>query len=800
MQTHHVRNGIEKAHAVRLATICAIIFFLGSVSSFRVAAGQDSTPNQAVADAQEIPTSQDAKAGNDVSGVHPLKPSDTSSFRATLQSFQKACEELYSLLENKQSSASFSDRVLPAAERIKDCLDLSGLPSELGDTVGVETGVYLKEVLDRIELPLEDQIPNTTNPYNPPPNRWEIPGTRIAINRIATGRDAGKYLFSADTVGRATKIYSMSKRLPYRGDENRLTPGFLERYVELTKQQPTLTSDTFSPRGTFTLFLSRTNEIHDIIRREEDFDRSETLYLPIVNQIFRCLDLSELPEYSRDYYAAEAAVCLKEVLDRIPLPVVEQIPGPEDVKPVDGSEPLAAWQIPDTKLVISRILDGPRRGEYLFSSATVQQAVVTYERIKKQPYRTEGPRVSAGLHEWYLSTPGDPTIAAWVDAAPSWFRKRWVGLAWWQWFGLMLGTIVSVLLMLVAYRLGGVQSERNRHKSLLRYWGNLAFPIAAMLVPLGFKHYAWETLTLRGSALYITEFTANLFFLAALIVVILGLGSRLADSVVALPRARSHEIDPTLIRILFRLLAIVAATIVFLEGGRYLGFPLTTLLASAGIGGLAIAFSAQGMIRGLFGTITLLLDRPFRVGDRIIAKGQDGFVEEVGLRSTKIREFLSGHLISIPNDQMADAEIENVGKRKHIHRLTDLRIPLDTPREKVQISVNVIREILQNHEGMDPDYPPRVFFNEFNQDSFNIRILYWYSPPDLWKHYEVSEKINLEIFRAFEDNGIQFSLPSRHSFWKHDDQQGPLDVRVFEESISQAIDFGSGSGSGSKKR
>ena len=83
----------------------------------------------------------------------------------------------------------------------------------------------------------------------------------------------------------------------------------------------------------------------------------------------------------------------------------------------------------------------------------------------------------------------------------------------------------------------------------------------------------------------------------------------------------------------------MAATIVFLEGGRYLGFPLTTLLASAGIGGLAIAFSAQGMIRGLFGTVTILLDRPFHVGDRIVVKGQDGFVEEIGLRSTKIREF-----------------------------------------------------------------------------------------------------------------------------------------------------------------
>ena len=79
---------------------------------------------------------------------------------------------------------------------------------------------------------------------------------------------------------------------------------------------------------------------------------------------------------------------------------------------------------------------------------------------------------------------------------------------------------------------------------------------------------------------------------------------------------------------------------------------------------------------------------------------------------------------------------------------------------------------------MEPDYPPRVYFNDFNPDSFNIRVIYWYSPPDLWKFYAMSEQVNLEIFRAFEENGIQFSLPIRHSFWKQDDQQGPLDVRM----------------------
>ena len=77
------------------------------------------------------------------------------------------------------------------------------------------------------------------------------------------------------------------------------------------------------------------------------------------------------------------------------------------------------------------------------------------------------------------------------------------------------------------------------------------------------------------------------------------------------------------------------------------------------------------------GTVTVLLDKPYRVGERILVKGNDGIVEEIGLRSTKIRAF-TNHLISLPNDQMAEAVIEHIGKWKHIRRATDLHIPLDT--------------------------------------------------------------------------------------------------------------------------
>lgn len=776
--------------ATRWLLLTALLLFVQPVGAQPLAQAQDVTvpqdavpPDGAVPVAQEVGTGAAAETDTPtgITTLPPLQPADTSSFRATIASFLAACNELDALAETDQDGDNFRDRILPAAERIKDCLDLSDLPLELRDTVGVESGVYLKEVLDRIELPAQDAIPDSSDEQTSALTHWRIPGTRITLARVTEGTDAGAFVFTADTVRRAAKLYSVAAQLPYRSDGPPTSPGFYARYQELTKRQPTLTADTASPRGTFTLFLSKTNETYEWLRSQDFANRSDPTIRPLVMQILRCMDLSELPEYSREDYAIEAAVCLKEILDRAPLPHPEQIPGPEDVKSIGGGEPLASWQIPNTKLTISRIADGPQRGEYLLSSKTVQNAVDLYNEIKAQPYRTSGQPISAGLHDWFLSSPGNPLVAAWIQRLPAFFTRRPFGLALWQWLGLIVGTCVAITLMILAYRIGGIRSEVTREISLFRYWASLLFAIIAMLVPLGFKQFVWKYLTIRGTALYVVEFLSNLVFLGALIIVLLAIGSRLADSIAALPKAKSHRVDPTLIRILFRLISIIAAAIVFLEGGRYLGFPITTLLASAGIGGLAIAFAAQGMIRGLFGTVTILLDRPFHVGDRIIAKGQDGIVEEIGLRSTKIREFQTGHLISIPNDQMADAEIENIGRRSHICRLSDLHIPIDTSREKLEKAIETIRQVLENHEGMDPENPPRVYFNEFNPDSFNIRVIYWYSPPDLWKFYEMSEQVNLEIFRVFEQHGIQFSLPVRHSFWKHDDQQGPLDVRVLDD-------------------
>lgn len=518
-------------------------------------------------------------------------------------------------------------------------------------------------------------------------------------------------------------------------------------------------ADTSSPQATLESFIDACNELHKRIQKEKYLDRTASETRLIARRIVDCLDTSELPEYAREELAGEAATCLKEILDRVELPPFEKIPNDEAVQVAGGMETIPRWQIPGTRITISRVEEGAQRNEYLFSSGTVGRAIDYYEDMKHLPYRAAGPEISEGLHRWYFSAPGHPMVSAFVDRLPEWTRERKLGLTIWKWPGILLLLSISVLLMVAAYRFYRVLAPRWRQKGLFLSWLVLVFPIAAMLVPLGFTYVTENFLTVRGTPLYVASFVANLATFLASIAVVVGISNRMADTVIASPRIQSEGLDAQFIRIISKLLALVAIVIVFLEGGRYLGIPITTLLAGAGIGGLAIALAAQGTLKDLLGTMTILLDKPYRVGERIIVKDYDGVVDEIGLRSTKIC-LLTGPVVSVPNDVMAESEIENVGRRPYIRRAVTIELPSDTAPAKIKRALKILRKILRNHEGMKPEYPPRVYLRDVNQGSIGIFMIYWFHPPEYWDFLAFSERVTLEMSEKFEAEGIAFAAPA----------------------------------------
>jgi len=350
--------------------------------------------------------------------------------------------------------------------------------------------------------------------------------------------------------------------------------------------------------------------------------------------------------------------------------------------------------------------------------------------------------------------------AAIVDRLPRWASDRWWGVALWKWAALCVAMPLALLLMGFAYRLQRTLATRYRDHFPFRHALTIFLPIAAMPMPLVFKTFVHDALALRGTPLYVVTFLADIVMMLAAMVVVFGVCNRIAAMIIASPKINPQGLDAQFIRIVSKLISIIGGLLVFLAGGQYLGIPVTTLLASAGIGGLAVALAAQDTLKTLFGTMTLLADKPFRVGERIVFAKYDGVVEDIGLRSTKLR-LLTGHQVAVPNDELTRTHIENVGRRRHIRRVANIHIPLDTPREKLEKAVAAIRAVVANHEGMDPAFPPRVCFFDFQPTAFVIRVIYWYNPPEYWDYLALSEKINFEIFRVLDEQQIQFSPPTR---------------------------------------
>jgi MscS family membrane protein len=231
-------------------------------------------------------------------------------------------------------------------------------------------------------------------------------------------------------------------------------------------------------------------------------------------------------------------------------------------------------------------------------------------------------------------------------------------------------------------------------------------------------------------------------------------------------KALDGEVDDLAASILGKTLRFVVAAV----GGILIlqnlsGVELGPVIASLGIGGLAIALAAKEPLSNIFGTFTVLFDKPFKVGDWIRIDGEDGVVESVGYRSTRVRTW-DGHLVSVPNQKIVNSSVDNVSQSSHLRWHTTLALSHSTSAIKLERAVDLIRAILADHDGMRDDRPPRVYVDGFSEWGVNIVIYAYYHPASFWGVRDLVHKTCLEIKRRFEAEGIEFV------FQPHSDASG----------------------------
>ncbi len=239
----------------------------------------------------------------------------------------------------------------------------------------------------------------------------------------------------------------------------------------------------------------------------------------------------------------------------------------------------------------------------------------------------------------------------------------------------------------------------------------------------------------------------------------------------------ASRLDDMLVTLLRKSLRVTIVVLTIVQAIQTLSDkPLASLIAGLGVGSLAVALAGQESIKNFFGSLIILADKPFELDQRVMVDGYDGVVEFVGMRSTRIRTF-DGHVVTYPNGELANKAIVNVSRRPYIRRVMNLTIAYDTPPEKVRRAVEIVKEVLEGHEGMNPAFPPRVSFNEFNAASLNILAIYWYHPPDYFASLAFNERVNMELLRRFNEEGIAFAFPTQTLYLAGDPQRA-LSVSV----------------------
>jgi MscS family membrane protein len=394
---------------------------------------------------------------------------------------------------------------------------------------------------------------------------------------------------------------------------------------------------------------------------------------------------------------------------------------------------------------------------------------------RTQPVRLVRTSDAAGAY-WAFSRATVDRIDTWYSHLEDrWIRERLTrwhlgalllpgprDILWWQWIALpllaILAWVLGRVLGLVTRRVLGRLSARTKSdwddKLLERIgppltfaWGLLVF--YAALPSLGLVAPAERLLTsLVAAGAVIALFWALWRSVDVIVELLLSL-----PWAVESPSARNLlEIGSNVGKGVFAGAGVVATLSAF-------GYPVATLLAGLGIGGLALAFGAQKTVENLFGSISLAADQPFRVGDFVKVEDFVGNVESIGLRSTRFRT-LDRTLISIPNGHVADMRLESFTARDRMRLATTIGVEYGTTHAQMTEVLEGFERVLREHPKIWPDAVV-VKFKEFGASSLDIEIMAWFQVPQ-WSDFQLCrQEVLLGFMKVVEDAGTGFAFPTR---------------------------------------
>ena len=278
----------------------------------------------------------------------------------------------------------------------------------------------------------------------------------------------------------------------------------------------------------------------------------------------------------------------------------------------------------------------------------------------------------------------------------------------------------------------------------------------------------------------------SIFFVILSIVKIASIVFHYLDS---LTKKTKNTLDDQLLPVLSRLVNLIIWSIGIIYVLEFLGVNVTALLAGISIGGLAIALAAQDTIRNFFGSIMIFIDRPFQIGDWIHFDEVDGTVEEVGMRSTRIRTFANS-VVYVPNGMLTNKVVNNMGLRQYRRFKTELGVTYNTAPEKINLFVKGIRAIIEGHSTTRKDYF-EVHLNSFGDSSINI-LLYCFFEARNWTEELIGRhEVMYAILLLAQDLGVSFAFPSQSIYIEpmpgQKEPQSELEQKSYEQQLDTSL-------------
>jgi MscS family membrane protein len=429
----------------------------------------------------------------------------------------------------------------------------------------------------------------------------------------------------------------------------------------------------------------------------------------------------------------------------------------------DGLRPTVdlLFSIPSDSGKVDILLDRVQRGKdgpiWLFATESLQEVPRLYDEVKPI---------------WFEQYIPEPLRT-----------RRLFSLPLYQWIGGLLGLslilglasiLTRILTTFLRPLLRRVTCEQDDRRLTSIVWP-LRLEVLALLI-YGSSRF--------GASLLVRRFWARVAFTLG-VVAVTWLLMRLGDVITELLTRRllrvNRSVDILLVRLINRLSKAMLVTLCALVLLRLSGFDLTAVLTGLGLGGVAIAFAAQKTLENLFGGIMVISDKPIQVGDFCRAGEFQGVVEDIGLRSTRLRT-LERTIVSIPNGQLATMSLENFTQRDRIRFRHMIGLRYETTADQLRYVLAEIRQLLYRHSKVDST-DVRVRFVGFGSSSLDVEVFAYVLVTDIVVFLGIQEDLLLRIMDIIEAGGTSVAFPSQTTYVVGDSGLNPVRSREAIEKV-----------------